>query len=189
MTIGDLVEVPAEIEHTDQGPTVIEVGDARWRQLSSRDNEPVWWEGVQRYHPPTDAITLRRGMMFIDPAGRAIEYMGQLDDTQVSVRVWRNTATDTTTQWRQGTVLTPASQLDLGGAAGLHILPVRDIIRLLRILYIVDGHKVVIEGVSRIDLELPKNLSPTPPGSGHCRKYLKNTECRKTRCASQTDHG
>ena len=55
--------------------------------------------------------------MFIDPAGRAIEYMGQLDDTQVSVQVWRNTATDTTTQWKQGTVLTPSSLFDLGGWA------------------------------------------------------------------------
>ena len=76
MTIGDLTEVPTAIEHTDQGPAVMEVGDARWRQLPSGDNEPVWWEEVKRYPPPTDTITLRRGMMFIDPEGRAIEYMG-----------------------------------------------------------------------------------------------------------------
>ena len=87
------------------------------------------------------------------------------------MRVWRNTATDTTTQWQQGTVLTPASQFDLGGAAGLHPHPVRDLGRLLRILYMVNGNKVVIEGVSRIDLELPKNSNPTLPGSGHYRKY------------------
>ena len=62
MTIGDLIKVPAEIEHTDQVPTVIEVGDARWRQLPSRDNEPVWWEGGQRCHPPADALHLEGGL-------------------------------------------------------------------------------------------------------------------------------
>ena len=120
--------------------------------------------------------------MFIDTAGRAIEYIGQLDDTQVSVREWRNTETDTTTQWKQGTVLTPASQFDLGGAAGLHTLPVRDLGRLLRILYMVNGNKVVIEGVSRI-VELPKNLSPTSPWIRTLQKIFnehrmpKNTAC------------
>ena len=53
----------------------------------------------------------------------------------------------------------------------------------------VNGNNVVIEGVSRIDLELPKNQTRPPPGSGHYRKYLLNTECRKPRRVSQTDHG
>ena len=49
MTIGDLTEVLTAIEHTDQGPAVIAVEDARRRQLPSRDNEPAWWERVKRY--------------------------------------------------------------------------------------------------------------------------------------------
>ena len=163
MTIGDLTEVPTEIEHTDQGPVVMEVGEARWRKLPSRENEPVWWEGVKRYPRPIDTITPRRGMMFIDPEGRAIEYMGQLDKTQVSVRVWRNMETDTTRQWTQGTVLTPASLFDLGGAAGLHTFPVRGLGRLLRILYMVKGEKVVIEEISKLNVGLPNDSTPAPP--------------------------
>ena len=63
---------------------------------------------------------------------------------------------------KQGIVLTPASLFDLGGAAGLHTFPVRDLGQLLRILYMVNGDKVVIEGISKIDLELPTNLNPAP---------------------------
>ena len=118
---------------------------------------------MKRYPPPTDAITLRKGMMFIDPGGRAIEYMGQLDETQVSVRVWRNMETDTTKQWTQGTVLTPASLFDLGGAAGLHTFLVKDLGRLLRILYMVNGGKIVIEGISKINMGLPNDSTPAPP--------------------------
>ena len=70
--------------------------------------------------------------MFINPDGRAIEYMGQLDETQVSVRVWRKSATNTARQWKQSTVLTHASLFHLGGAAGLHTFPVRDLGQLLR---------------------------------------------------------
>ena len=60
-------------------------------------------------------------------------------------------------------MLTPASLFDLGGAAGLHTFPVRDLGQLLRILYIVNGDKVVIEGISKIDLGLPKKSTPAPP--------------------------
>ena len=109
MTIGDLTEIPTAIKHTKHCTAVIEVGDVRWRQLPCRDNEPVWWEAVKRYS--IGIITLRRGMMFLNPDGRAIDY---LNETRVSVRVWRNTSTDTTRLWEQGTVF------DLGGAAGLH---------------------------------------------------------------------
>ena len=82
--------------------------------------------------------------MFIDPEGRAIEYMGQLDETQVSVR-----ATDATRQWTRGTVLTPASLFDLGGAAGLNTFPVRNLGQLLRTLYMVNGDKAVMRGSAK----------------------------------------
>ena len=82
-----------------------------------------------------------------------------------------------------------ASLFDLGGAAGLHTFPVRDLGQLLRILYMVNGDKVVIEGISKIDLELPTNSKPAPLEFRHRREYLGNTECRITRPALQMDHG
>ena len=52
-------------------------------------------------------------------------------------------------------MLTPASLFDLGGAAGLHTF-------LLRIFYIVNGDKIVIEGISKINMGLPNDSTPTP---------------------------
>ena len=40
---------------------------------------------MKRYSPPTDLITLRRGVMFLDPDSRAKEYMGLIDKIQKSM--------------------------------------------------------------------------------------------------------
>ena len=88
--------------------------------LPHRDNETIWWEGVQRHSPPKDPNTLRRGMLFLDPDSRAIEYMRLLD----TIPIRRNMSPDNGRPWKQDSVLTRANQFDMGGAAGIHTFPV-----------------------------------------------------------------
>ena len=71
MTLGDLAENPMSIVQAKHGLAAIEVGEVRWRKHLYRDNKSVRWERVKRYSPPTDPITLERGMMF--------SYMGLID--------------------------------------------------------------------------------------------------------------
>ena len=84
---------------------------------------------------------------------------------------------DTTRLWKQDTLLTPASQYDLGGAAGLHSFPVRNLGQLLRILYMVHGNKAVIEGISKTPIEFPTKSEFDPPWIQTLQRVLR--ECRK----------
>ena len=60
-------------------------------------------------------------------------------------------------------MLTPASQFNLGGAAGFHIFPVRKLRFLLRITYMVHGDKVVVEEISKAPIVMQKISDSNPP--------------------------
>ena len=155
MTIGDLTEVPTEIEHTDQRPAVMEVGDARWRQLPRRENEPV---GVSEEIPPTHRNYYTKKGDGVHRPGRTGHRVhgatGRNPSECTSVAQYDNGCYQTVDTGHSAHTSEPVL-LRRGGWAPY--IPSK------RILYMVYGDKVVIEGISKIDVKLPKDSTPAPP--------------------------
>jgi hypothetical protein len=85
----------------------------RWRQIPFRENEPRWWDPMQRLPPRESPQTMRPGIVEKSESGEYWEYLGQFQQGHISVRQWSENNT------RTGTFLSPCPLSNTyWGAAG-----------------------------------------------------------------------
>ena len=63
-----------------------EAVEQKWRNIPYKDNEPRWWEPMQRSSPRSSPQTLRPGIIVVSDQGDLWEYLEQFHQGHVSVR-------------------------------------------------------------------------------------------------------